>query len=66
MQHQNAPEGTFSTKQLAELAPGKAQTPTVSHIDADIEAIRELQERIGHLWVTWRRRPAKTSARDWT
>jgi hypothetical protein len=50
VQHQNAPNDTFATRQLAESAPGIAQTPTVSHIDADIEAIRELQERIEHLW----------------
>ena len=50
MQHQNAPNNTFAIKQLVESAPGIAQTPTPSHIDADIEAIRELQGRIEHLW----------------
>lgn len=50
MQHQNAPKDTFATEQLAESAPGIAQTPTVSLVDADIEAIRELRERIEHLW----------------
>jgi len=49
MQHQNAPNDTFAM-QLDESAPGIAQTPTTSRIDADIEAIRELQERIEHLW----------------
>ena len=50
MQHQNAPNVNFAIEQLAESVPGIAQTPTVSDIDADIEAIRELQERIKHLW----------------
>ncbi len=50
MQDQNAPNGTFAVKQLTESVPGIAQTPTVSHLDADIAAIRELQERIEHLW----------------
>jgi hypothetical protein len=50
VQHQNAPNNTFATEQLAESAPRIAQTPTVSHIDADIEAIRELRVRIEHLW----------------
>jgi hypothetical protein len=50
VQHQNAPNNTFAIKQLAESAPGIAQTPTASLIDADIEAIRELQQRIEHLW----------------
>jgi len=50
VQHQNAPKGTFITEPLMESTPGTAQTPTVSQIDADVEAIRELQERIGHLW----------------
>lgn len=50
MQHQNAPNDTFAIQQLAKAAPGIAQTPTASHIDADIEAIRELQERIERLW----------------
>jgi hypothetical protein len=34
----------------ANPAPGRAQTPMASHIDADVEAIRELKERIEHLW----------------
>jgi hypothetical protein len=50
VQHQNAPKSTFPTSQVAEPGHGKAQTPTVSNIDADVEAIRELQERIEHLW----------------
>ena len=50
MQHQNAPNDTFAIEQSADSTPGIAQTPTVSHIDADIEAIRELRERIEHLW----------------
>ena len=50
MQHENTRKGTFVTKPLAESAPGQAQTPAVSHIEADVEAIRELQERIEHLW----------------
>lgn len=51
MQHQNAPDDTFIIKQLAGSTLGIAQTPTESHVDADVEAIRELQERIEHLWV---------------
>jgi hypothetical protein len=50
VQHQNAPNNIFAIKQLAEPAPGIAQSPTASHIDADIKAIRELQKRIEHLW----------------
>ncbi|HEX3956997.1 MAG TPA: hypothetical protein VHZ03_10235 [Trebonia sp.] len=50
MQHKNAPEDTFTAERLAESAPGRAQTPMASHIDADVEAIRELQECIQHLW----------------
>lgn len=50
MRHQNAPKDTVATEHLVELAPGIAQTPTVSHIDADVAAIRELQERIEYLW----------------
>lgn len=51
LQHQDAPNVNFAIEQLAESAPGIAQKPTVSNIDADIEAIRELQERIEHLWA---------------
>jgi hypothetical protein len=50
VQQPNAPNDSFTIKQLAESAPGIAQTPTAPCIDADIEAIRELRERIGHLW----------------
>jgi hypothetical protein len=50
MQHQNAPDDIFVTEHLMEAVPGQAQIPAVSHIDADVEAIRELQERIEHLW----------------
>lgn len=50
MQHQNAPEDTFAAEPLVQSVPGRAQTPMASHIDADVEAIRELNERIGHLW----------------
>lgn len=50
MQHQNAPKDSFAIKQSAESVPGIAQTPTVSHIDADIAAIHELQARIEYLW----------------
>jgi hypothetical protein len=49
VQHQNAPEDTFAER-LAESVPGRAQTPMASRIDADVEAIRELRERIEHLW----------------
>jgi hypothetical protein len=50
VQHQNAPNDTFTIKKLAKSTPGIAQMPTEPHIDADIEAIRELQKRIEHLW----------------
>lgn len=51
MQHQNAPEGTFAAEHAAESVPGRAQRSMMSCIDADVEAIRELQERIERLWV---------------
>ena len=50
MQHRNAPKDPYTAERLAESVPGRAQTPTASHITADIEAIRELQECIQHLW----------------
>lgn len=50
MQHQNAPDDTSAIQQLTEQVPGIAQTPTASRIDADIEAIRELQKEIEYLW----------------
>jgi hypothetical protein len=50
VQHQNTPKDTIASEHLAESAPGTAQTPAVPHIDADVDAIRELQERIQHLW----------------
>jgi hypothetical protein len=50
VQHQNAPNDTSASEHLVKSIPGPAQTPTASHVDADIEAIRELQERIQHLW----------------
>lgn len=43
-------DNTSDIGQLPESAPGIAQTPAVSRIDADIKAIRELQEQIEHLW----------------
>lgn len=51
MKHKNAPEDTFVAESLAESVPGLAQRPMASHIDADVEAIRELQECIQHLWA---------------
>ena len=50
MQHKNAPKDSFTTGRLAGSAPRRAQIPMGSHIDADVEAIRELQECIQHLW----------------
>lgn len=50
MQHKNAPKDTFTVERIVEPAPGRAQTPIASHIDADVEAISELQECIEHLW----------------
>jgi hypothetical protein len=49
MQHQNARDHAFAADHLMESVPGRAQTPMASRIDADIKAIRELQERIEHL-----------------
>ncbi|HEX3957480.1 MAG TPA: hypothetical protein VHZ03_12755 [Trebonia sp.] len=49
MQHKNAPKGTFTAELLAESAPGRAQISMPSHIDADVEAIRELEECIRRL-----------------
>jgi hypothetical protein len=50
VQHQNGPKGTFVTERLVGSTSGSAQIPVASHVDADIEAIRELLERIEHLW----------------
>jgi hypothetical protein len=50
VQRQNAPDDASAIKQLAEQVPGIAQIPTASRIDADIEAICELQKRIESLW----------------
>ena len=51
VQHQNAPKETIdSTEYSVESMPGQAQIPMVPYIDADVEAIRELQERIEDLW----------------
>jgi hypothetical protein len=50
VRHQNAPEEPSVNQHLAEFAPGVAQTPTVSRIDADVAAIRELQKRIEDMW----------------
>jgi len=46
--HQNTPKGT--AEHLVASLPGRAQTPETSRIDADVEAIRELRERVEHLW----------------
>lgn len=51
VQHENAPKDTFAAPKPTELVPGRAQTPMASHIDADVEAIRELRDRIGYLWA---------------
>lgn len=50
MQRQNSPDNTSDIRQLPESAPGIAQRPATSRIDADIGAIRELQQRIEQLW----------------
>jgi hypothetical protein len=60
VQHQNAPRNASATEHLAESEPRRAQIPTVAHIDADVDAIRELQERIEHLWGN----PAAPSRED--
>jgi hypothetical protein len=50
VQHQNTPKDTSASERLTECVPGPAQVPAVSRVDADVEAIRELQDRIGYLW----------------
>jgi hypothetical protein len=50
VQHKNAPKGSSVSEYPVVSVPGLAQIPARSHVDADVEAIRELQERIGHLW----------------
>jgi hypothetical protein len=50
VQHKNAPKDTLTAQRLVESVLGRAQTPMASHIDADVQAIRELQECIQHLW----------------
>lgn len=41
---------TIATEYPAESFPGIAQKSTMPHIDADVAAIRELQDRIEQLW----------------
>lgn len=60
MQHQNAPKDTFTAEHLMASLPGRAQTPQASRVDADVEAIRELRERLEHLWGN----PAAPSRED--
>jgi hypothetical protein len=50
VRHQNAPKDTFTAEDLVASSPGRAQTPEESRVDADIEAIRELLERVEDLW----------------
>jgi hypothetical protein len=50
VQHQNAPEDIYVGERSTEFTPGRAQIPAQSHIDADVEAIQELQGRIEQLW----------------
>jgi hypothetical protein len=51
MQHRNIRKDPFAAKPDAESGSGQAQTPMASRIDADVEAIHELRERIEHLWA---------------
>ena len=44
------PTDTLASEHLTERAPGPAQVAAVSRVDADVEAIRELTDRIGYLW----------------
>lgn len=60
MQHQNAPKDSVTAEHLMTSLPGRAQTPQTSHVDADIAAIRELRERVEHLWGN----PAAPSRED--
>lgn len=60
MQHQNAPKDSFTAEHLVTSWPRRAQTPETSRVDADVEAIRELRERVEHLWGN----PAAPSRED--
>ncbi len=60
MQHQNAPKDTFTAEHLVTSWHRRAQTPETSRVDADVEAIRELRERVEHLWGN----PATPSRED--
>lgn len=60
MQHQNAPKDTFTAGHLVASLTGRAQTPEASRVDADVEAIRELLERVEDLWGN----PAAPSRED--
>lgn len=50
VQRQNAPKDIVAAERSADPVPGRGQTPVPSRIDADVEAICELQERVKHLW----------------
>jgi hypothetical protein len=52
MQNTNAPGGAFPGGRATQPTPGLAQSPAASRIDADIAAIRELQECIQRRWET--------------
>jgi hypothetical protein len=50
VRQQNAPKETSASQNLTELAPGIAQIPTATHVDADVTAIRELRKQIEYVW----------------
>jgi len=50
VQHERTPKGTPAEGPI-ESVPGRAQIPTAPYIDADVEAICELRNRIRHLWA---------------
>lgn len=60
MQNRNAPKDAFATEHVVAPLLGSAQKPAASSIDADVEAIRELRDRVEHLWGN----PAAPSRED--
>jgi hypothetical protein len=47
----NEYEDAFAFGEAAHPPPGRAQTPAAPRVDADIDAIRELRDRIRRLWM---------------
>ena len=51
MRDENESGDAFAVEHSVDPAPGRAQTSAPPCIDADIAAIRELQDRIRYLWT---------------